>query len=514
MKVKSLLLLSTIGLISLTACNDDEDENITSFMETHAGDLENYALSAGTSTIFYNSSKAYDIDAEWLSGTYATRFQRGNRLYDNVTDNYGPVYAGYSCGSCHMNAGRTNPGTWNQIGTKGDGTPVYGSGTNGMSAMLVYITRKNGAFFQDYGRVVHDQAIYGVTAEGKLNVTYSYEKGKFHDGEEYELACPHFEVTSWYKKMWDPILKDSVEIKPEELFCTVRIPLRHVGMGQMMAIDRNEIAQLAAKSNYPEYGIHGKANYITERGVYGIGLSGNKAQHQDLTVELGFSSDMGATNSRYPEEICEGQSQMTQGSMMGLAYDKLDVNTEDMENVDLYMHSLGVPARRLGSKTQNVTLAKSDGSSVSMTEREAVARGEQMFYQAKCHLCHVTTLHTQNRGVALLNGTQLPWLGNQTIHPYSDYLIHDMGSEIMGVGLNDNYVSGLARGKDWRTTPLWGIGLQQKVNGHTYFLHDGRARNLTEAILWHGGEGEASKNLFKKMDKADRQALIKFLQSL
>ena len=514
MNKKALFFLASLGLFSLSSCSDDEDENITTFIETHANDLENYALSAGTSTIFYNSSKAYDIDAEWLSGTYATRFQRGNRLYDNVTDNYGPVYAGYSCGSCHMNAGRTNPGTWNQIGTKGDGTPVYGSGTNGMSAMLVYITRKNGAFFQDYGRVVHDQAIYGVTAEGKLNVTYSYEKGKFHDGEEYELACPHFEVTSWYKKMWDPILKDSVEIKPEELFCTVRIPLRHVGMGQMMAIDRNEIAQLAAKSNYPEYGIHGKANYITERGVYGIGLSGNKAQHQDLTVELGFSSDMGATNSRYPEEICEGQSQMTQGSMMGLAYDKLDVNTEDMENVDLYMHSLGVPARRLGSKTQNVTLAKSDGSSVSMTEREAVARGEQMFYQAKCHLCHVSTLHTQNRGVALLNGTQLPWLGNQTIHPYSDYLLHDMGSEIMGVGLNDNYVSGLARGKDWRTTPLWGIGLQQKVNGHTYFLHDGRARNLTEAILWHGGEGEASKNLFKKMDKADRQALIKFLQSL
>ena len=99
----------------------------------------------------------------------------------------------------------------------------------------------------------------------------------------------------------------------------------------------------------------------------------------------------------------------------------------------------------------------------------------------------------------LLLGTQLTWLGSQTIHPYSDFLLHDMGSEIMGVGLNDNYVSGLARGNEWRTTPLWGIGLQEKVNGHTYFLHDGRARNFTEAILWHGGEGEASKNLFKQM---------------
>ena len=119
----------------------------------------------------------------------------------------------------------------------------------------------------------------------------------------------------------------------------------------------------------------------------GIGLSGNKAQHLDLTVELGFSSDMGATNSRYPEEICEGQRQMKEGSMMGLTYDKLDVSAEDMEDVDLYLHSLGVPARRLGSTTTKVTLTRSNGTTVTMTEREAVQRGEKMFFEAKCHLC-------------------------------------------------------------------------------------------------------------------------------
>ena len=195
--------------------------------------------------------------------------------------------------------------------------------------------------------------------------------------------------------------------------------------------------------------------------------------------------------------------------MMGLAYDRLDVSTEDMENVDYYLHGLGVPARRLGSKTKMVDY---DGKKIS--EREYIAMGEKMFYQAKCHLCHVTTLHTKPRGATLLNGTELPWLGGQTIHPYSDYLLHDMGSEIMGVGLNDNYVSGLARGNEWRTTPLWGIGLQEKVNAHTYFLHDGRARSLQEAILWHGGEGEASKNIFKNMSKSNRSALIAFLESL
>ena len=180
---------------------------------------------------------------------------------------------------------------------------------------------------------------------------------------------------------------------------------------------------------------------------------------------------------------------------MGLLYSQLDVSTEDMENVDLYLHGLGVPARRNVNDPQ-------------------VKHGEKMFYQAKCHLCDVTTLHTRTRGATLLNGTELPWLGGQTIHPYSDYLLHDMGSEIMGVGLNDHYVSGLAQGNEWRTTPLWGIGLQEKVNAHPYFLHDGRARNLTEAIMWHGGEGEASKNLFAKMSREDRSALIKFLESL
>lgn len=347
------------------------------------------------------------------------------------------------------------------------------------------MTRKNGAFFQDYGRVIHDQAIYGVEPEGKVKVDWHYETFSFPDGDTYELARPTYTITDWYKG----------EIAPEDLFCTVRIPLRHVGMGQMMALDPNEIEALAKKSNYPEYGISGRCNYIVERGVRQLGLSGNKAQHADLTVELGFSSDMGVTNSRYPEEICEGQLQINQGSMMGLLYDKLDISTEDMEDVDLYMQSLGVPARR------------------DVNDPE-VKLGEQKFFEAKCHLCHVTTLHTRPGGSTLLNGTRLPWLGSQTIHPYSDFLIHDMGSEIMGVGLNDNYVSGLAMGNEWRTTPLWGIGLQERVNGHTYFLHDGRARNFTEAIMWHGGEGEASRQIFSRMSRTERKALVRFLESL
>lgn len=476
MKRLKQFAIPLLSVLVLYSCEEDGIDVLD--VEVPTG----YSLSAGTSTIFLNSSYAYDTEADWVLGNNLTRFIRGDRLYDDVRTStnasgggLGPVYAGYSCGSCHRNAGRTRPALWSDSG----------SGGYGFSAMLVYVSRKNGAFFKDYGRVLHDQAIYGIKPEGKLNVTFEYQTFLFPDGETYELCYPKYEITDWYA--------DS--IAPEDLMCTVRIPLRHVGMGQMMALDPNEIEALARRSNYPEYGISGRCNYIVERGVKQLGLSGNKAQHADLTVELGFSSDMGVTNSRYPEEICEGQLQINQGSMMGLSYDQLDISTEDMENVDLYMQALGVPARR------------------DVNDPE-VKRGEAMFYQAKCHLCHVSTLHTRPRGSVLLNGTDLPWLGNQTIHPFSDFLLHDMGSEIMGVGLNDNYVSGLARGNEWRTTPLWGIGLQEKVNGHTYFLHDGRARNFIEAIMWHGGEGEASKNLFKNMAKSDRDALIRFLQSL
>ena len=226
-------------------------------------------------------------------------------------------------------------------------------------------------------------------------------------------------------------------------------------------------------------------------------FSGNKAQHLDLTVELGFSSDMGVTNSRYPEEICEGQAQINQGSMMGLSYDQLDISTADMEDVDLYMQSLGVPARRNINDPQVIL-----GEQKFFTKRNAIS-ATSLRCTRKRAVPHCSTAHS------------LPWLGGQTIHPYSDFLLHDMGSEIMGVGLNGQLCQRPGTRKRMAYYAALGVsGCRRKVNGHTYFLHDGRARNLTEAIMWHGGEGEASKNLFKQMSKEEREAVIAFLNSL
>ncbi len=458
-------------ITAFTACSDNDDDIIYKPNGKVAHPDE---LSAGTSTVFMSGIRAYDTPAPWVKGDMLTRFNLGDQLYDDprTTDQsdpnkggLGPLYAGYSCGSCHKNAGRTYPTLFSE----------GGSGKYGFSSMLAYITRKNGAFFRQYGRVLHDQSIVGVEPEGKLKVTYEEKEYSFPDGEKYSLITPHYSISEWYAD----------EIKPEDLIIDVRIPLRHVGMGQIMALDPDELRRLAAQSNYPEYGISGRLAVIQERNKTMIGVGGNKAHHADLTVELGFSSDLGVTNDRYPLEVSEGQSQN-----VGYSHYGIQISTHDMENVDLYLSTLGVPARR------NVT-------------HELVKKGEENFYKAKCHLCHTPTLHTRQDAPVLLNGTRLPWLCNQTIHPYSDFLLHDMGRE-----LDSGYKSGAAYTYEWRTTPLWGIGLQETVNGHTHFLHDGRARNLLEAIMWHGGEGSVSRELFSRMSKEDRDALQIFLNSL
>ena len=335
-------------------------------------------LSAGTSTIFTSSSKAYDTPADWVTGDLAGFFLRGDALYDNprVTDGnpvnggLGPVYAGYSCASCHNDAGRTQ----STLFTAG------GTGNYGFSSFLTFIRTPNDQNFPQYGRVLHDQAVYGSKPEGKLRVKYTEKEYTFPDGETYRLITPHYEIYDWYA--------DSIPV--DQLEMTVRTPLRHVGLGLMLAVDKNEIQQLAT-IQYPEYGISGEINWVIERNSKHIGLSGHKAQHADLTVELGFLSDMGVTNDRFPHEIAEGQEQVTDEY-------GIQITTEDMAAVDFYLHALGVPARRA-------------------ITNPTVKAGKELFTQAKCNLCHTPTLYTQSNGVNLLDGTHIPWLGGQVIHP-------------------------------------------------------------------------------------------------
>ena len=154
-----------------------------------------------------------------------------------------------------------------------------------------------------------------------------------------------------------------------------------------------------------------------------------------------------------------------------------------LKKLTTYVTLLGVPARR-------------------DIEEPQVQKGERLFYQAECNSCHLPRMKT---GTA----SEHPELNEQVIHPYTDLLLHDMGD-----GLADNRPDFDANGNEWRTAPLWGIGLVKNVNKHTFYLHDGRARNLTEAVLWHGGEAAHSQKVFSEFSESNRDALITFLESL
>ncbi|NBV82737.1 hypothetical protein EBR57_01225 [bacterium] len=184
-----------------------------------------------------------------------------------------------------------------------------------------------------------------------------------------------------------------------------------------------------------------------------------------------FLGDIGITSSTFPNE----NHSRNQSALSALPSGGNPELTElILSRVTTYVRNLAVPGRR----------------DIGNSE---VKKGENLFYQAKCTACHSPQLRS-SKGI---------------IRPFTDMLLHDRGP-----GLADNRPDFEADGQEWRTPPLWGIGLVEKVNGHTRFLHDGRARNLQEAILWHGGEATASKEAFRTMSRSDRTAMIKFLNSL
>ncbi|MGH7497668.1 MAG: di-heme oxidoredictase family protein, partial [Gemmatimonadales bacterium] len=189
-----------------------------------------------------------------------------------------------------------------------------------------------------------------------------------------------------------------------------------------------------------------------------------------------YNGDIGITSTIFPAESCEGE-------YPACAPHGPEIDLQLVKAVAFYTQSLGVPARR------------------SLDDPKA-RQGEQLFYAANCTSCHVPTLRTGYL-------KDVPEVSNQTIHPYTDLLIHDMGP-----ALADGRRDFLASGSEWRTAPLWGIGLVQTVNGHTNFMHDGRARGLLEAVLWHGGEARASRERVRRMSAQERSALVAFLESL
>ena len=433
---------------------------------TPATTEENDVLSGGATTISDATSKAFANPAPNLSAESFALHMEGDVAFGAkfvtapapVNSGIGPLYNNVSCVSCHTSDGRgTPPRNGEELssmlfrvsipGTSPDGGPNPAPG---------------------YGGQLHPRSTYGCSAEGTVRITYTEVQGAFPDGEIYSLRQPTYTIVNNYTAL------------PAGIMLSPRVAPPVFGLGLLEAIPENVLTANVDESDANKDGISGRANYVFDvvNKKTAIGRFGLKSNMPNLHQQNAgaYNGDMGVTSSVFPDENCVGQVQ-------AIPAHPVEVDDKTLDAVVHYTRTLAVPARR-------------------STTDETVKRGKQLFMQANCSGCHTPTLTT---------GTVpgLPEVSNQTIHPYTDLLLHDMGD-----GLSDGRPDYLATGNEWRTTPLWGIGLTELVNGHSNFLHDGRARNYVEAIMWHGGEATNARDYFKKLPKGDRDAVVAFLRSL
>jgi CxxC motif-containing protein (DUF1111 family) len=431
----------------------------------------------GAATVTVSSANAFAQPAPTLATTDLRRFTFGNRLFNtrwvaapasvDGFDGLGPVFNRVSCSSCHTRDGRGQP-------PAGPGAPF--------ESMLVRLSQPGvGAHggvrpVPGYGDQLNEKAVAGVPAEGRTVVEYAERAGRYADGTPYSLAAPTYRFTDL---AFGPL--------PVDVLVSPRVAPPVFGLGLLEAVPEASIVARADPDDADADGISGRPNRVWDEAAQAVALGrfGWKAnqpsvRQQNAGAALG---DLGLTTRLFPREnVAEGQDAAAHAPSGGrdggpeLADDLLD-------RLTFYVQALAVPAAR------NV-------------EDPAVRGGARLFAALHCAACHTPTLVTADQ-------PDVPSLSWQVIHPFTDLLLHDMGPE-----LADGRPDFEATGSEWRTPPLWGVGLTAAVNRHTRFLHDGRARSLEEAVLWHGGEGAAAREGFTRLEAGERRALIAFLESL
>jgi CxxC motif-containing protein (DUF1111 family) len=460
--MKQALLLLSLVFFAISCSDDDSIDTGTSI---EYPDISERLYSGGATTIFSASSQAYGWPSPGLSATEAYDHDRGDRFFNisfitapaPLYGGLGPVYNNVSCIACHPNDGRANFPEANINALSGFFLRISVPGTDAHGG-------PNPA--PGFGGQVQHQAIFGYVPEAKYKVTYTDISEVLADGTVVTLRKPHYSLVDPYMPL------------PAGVMLSPRIGMPVFGVGLLEGIPEADILARQDILDADGDGISGKANYVWDEVSKSkkLGRFGWKANNPTILVQTigAFHGDMSITSSPY---------RLNEASYAddGLGDDpEIDKRTLDL--VDLYCRTLAVPAPR------NITDA-------------SVKKGASVFEEINCSKCHVPQQKTGNNPIAVLS--------YQTFYPYTDMLLHDMGED-----LADGRPDFLADGNEWKTRPLWGIGLTQMVNGHTRFLHDGRARNLTEAILWHGGEAEDSKNKFKALSTDKRETLLTFLNSL
>jgi CxxC motif-containing protein (DUF1111 family) len=389
-------------------------------------------------------------------------------------DGLGPLFHARSCAGCHSLDGRAAP-TLGEQASPGllMRLSVPGRGPHGEPRPE-----------PTYGGQFAPQAVEGVLAEGKLRVRYVEHRGRFGDGSPYSRREPQYRLEALGHGPMDPRVLMSPRLAPQI-----------VGMGLLEAIPAQDIEALASAQAAAGGSIRGRVNRVWDAyaqaevlGRFGWKANVGSVAHQTAAA---FRDDIGITSLRFPEESCRpGQSACLaspRGGLTGMPGQedaaRPEIDERTLDKVIHYTRTLAVPAQR-------------------RLQQPLLRQGQALFEQAHCAVCHVPRHRTGH-------WPGEPALSHQSISPYTDLLLHDMGP-----GLADGRDDFLAGPRDWRTPPLWGIGLLETVNGKAFYLHDGRARNLSEAILWHGGEAEASREAFQRMSRSERAALLHFLKSL
>lgn len=462
------LLLPTIVLILLTACRDNQPP--VAIQETD----EQYAGGKNFTT-FDRSENAFGIQGKNLTMEEDGYFVTGNAFFRSnwVTapasvqslDGLGPFMNAISCGSCHFKDGRAKP-------------PVFPEEPlNGLLFRLsIPLDGAHGELLGDpvYGGQLQDKAILNVLPEARVRVTYEEKTGYYADGSSYSLRKPVYTFFDMNYGDFAPGWMYSPRIAPQ-------MP----GLGLLEIVPESEILAWSDPDDSNGDGISGRPNYVWNEAKQqsSLGRFGWKANQPDLLQQTAkaFNGDIGITTHLFPEDHLSTFQQQQYPNIPNGGNPEL--GTETLNKVVSYTRTLSVPARREWDATQ-------------------VLRGKFVFLELQCGACHRPAMQTGSEGA-------ISALQNQNIRPYTDLLLHDMGPE-----LADNRPDFLASGTEWRTPPLWGIGMIETVNNHTFLLHDGRARSIVEAILWHGGEAERAREDFKYLPAADRAALIQFLNSL
>lgn len=427
----------------------------------------------GITTVFVEHSAAYEQAGPQLSRESEREFFRGRALFRDVwvtapsstetRDGLGPVFNARACDSCHARDGRGRP-------------PEAGEGA---LSMLVRISvpgaDPHGAPLPDptYGGQLQPLAVTGVPGEVEITVAYDEVPGTYGDGTQYSLRKPRLELS---RLAYGPL--------SEDVLLSARVAPMLPGLGLLEAIPEAALAALADPDDADRDGISGRVQQVWDvaAGQPAMGRFGLKAEQPSVRQQSAgaFRGDIGITNSLFPEHDCTPSQEACMSARSGGEPELLD---QILDNVAFYSATLAVPGPR-------------------DVDDPDVQVGEALFTDLGCAACHVSSWTT---GSEAADET----LADQVVWPYTDLLLHDLGPE-----LGDGRPTFAADGREWRTSPLWGIGLTETVSGHLQLLHDGRARGFAEAILWHGGEAESAREAFRTAGAADRAALVRFLGSL